>query len=333
MKTVSLGIENLCVPCHAHCRYCLLSSCGKVSGVSYERGKQLAARLFREVQEKRPDLSFFHYIGYCMDSEYLLDYIKFSQEIDSPSAKFLQLNGLAMRDDEETERFVAQLAAAGIEIIDLTFYGLREYHDRFAGRAGDFDSLIRILRAAEEKGLGVHVSVPLTKENVHQIDRLIALLKDLHPGETSLFLPHSKGRGRSLNQLRLEANDLICLSEAARAHLSNYRTEGEWLADGEAWGNPRRRTLTLALTPVEIDRFESMTLEEILDFLEKLDDQYYASIPSAEELAALYGDRSGTRLYRRFRDLHLEWQQRYLMEHNLDIWDMNDETHHFSVRT
>jgi len=38
-------------------------------------------------------------------------------------------------------------------------------------------------------------------------------------------------------------------------------------------------------------------------------------------------------LYRRFRDLYLEWQQRYIFEHGLDVWDMNDETHHFSVRT
>ena len=328
MKTVSLGVENLCVPCHAHCRYCLLSSCGSVSGVDYERGKRFAERLFREIKEKRPDLNFFYYIGYCMDCEYLRDYIEFSKQIDSPSADFLQLNGLELRDESETERFVLDLIAAKITLIDLTFYGLRDYHDRFAGRTGDFEYLMRILRSAQKDGLNVQISIPVTKENVNQIDDLLELLE----GEKiTLFLPHSKGRGRTLSHLRLEESDLELLSENAAAKLSNYHTEGAWLSDGN-FELPASRTLILALTPEQITRLESMSLEEILDYLEELDDRYYASIPPVEELAALYGDPSGTRLYRRFRDLYLEWQQKYIAEHGLDVWDMNDETHHFSVR-
>ena len=113
MKTVSLGIENLSVPCHAHCRYCLLSSCGKATGVDYERGKRFVSRLYDEVREKRPDLHFFHYIGHCIDSEYLADYIGFSQSIHSPSAEFLRLNGLRLRNDTETDRFILELVDRG----------------------------------------------------------------------------------------------------------------------------------------------------------------------------------------------------------------------------
>lgn len=331
MKTVSLGIENLCVPCHAHCRYCLLSSCGDISGVDYERGKRLAARLFREAKEKRPDLYLFHYIGYCMDSEYLRDYIEFSREIDSPAADFLQLNGLKLRNEAETECLVLELIACGIKLIDLTFYGLREYHDRFAGRNGDFDYLMQILRLARQNGLNAQISIPVTKENLHQIDELLCQLERIHCGKIVLFLPHGKGRGRTLSHLRLEAKDLEYLSEKTAAKLSNCRTESEWLADG-IFESPTRRTLTLALTPEQMASFETMTLDDILDYLEDLDDRYYALIPSVEELAKCYGDRLGTRLFRRFRDLYLEWQQRYILEHDLNLLDMNDETHHFSVR-
>ena len=88
----------------------------------------------------------------------------------------------------------------------------------------------------------------------------------------------------------------------------------------------------MALTPAEMERLEAMSLEEVVSYLEELDDAYYAAVPPCEELAKLYGDPSGTRLYRRFRDLHQEWQRRYLCEHGIDVWDMNDETHHFSVR-
>lgn len=331
MKTVSLGIENLCVPCHSHCRYCLLSSCGSISGVDYERGKQFAARLFQEAREKRTDLHVFHYIGYCMDCEYLKDYIEFSQKIDSPASDFLQMNGLKLRNEAETEQLVLELTAAGIKLIDLTFYGLKNYHDQFAGRNGDFDYLVRTLRSAERNGLNTQISVPVTKENLQQIDELLNELEKTCSGKIVLFLPHSKGRGSNLSHLRLEAQDLALLSEKAAAKLSNCRSEGEWLAERN-FEMPTRRTLTLALTPEQLAWLETMKLEEILDYLEELDDQYYRSIPSVEELADRYGNPSGTRLYRRFRDLHLEWQQKYISEHGFELWDMNDETHHFSVR-
>ena len=331
MKTISLGVENLCVPCHAYCRYCLLSSCGKSAGVDYERGKRFAKRLYEEIQAKRPELGFFYYIGYCMDDENLMDYIRFTQEIGSPSGRFLQLNGLRLRDETKTERFVSELVSAGTELIDLTFYGTKEYHDRFAGRAGDFDFLLRILKTAKQQGLNVRISIPATKENLSQLDELIGMLKAYGVGEIAVFLPHSKGRGRSLDALRLTADDLGRLSDRVRSHLSNHRTEGEWLSS-EHLEMPATRVLTLSLTPDNIEQLEAMTLEEILTYLEILDDQYYEVLPSGEDLAGLYGNKDGTRLYRRLRDLQMEWQHRYLEEHHIEVWDMNDETHHFSVR-
>ena len=51
MRTVSFSIANYCVPCHAHCRYCLLSSCGQVSGVDYERSALFAHRVLTEISE------------------------------------------------------------------------------------------------------------------------------------------------------------------------------------------------------------------------------------------------------------------------------------------
>ena len=332
MKTVSFGIENLCVPCHAHCRYCLLSSCGKATGVSYQRGKALSERLFDEAKHQRPDLKLFHYIGYCMDDVHLMDYIDFSKKIDSPSAKFLQLNGLAIRDADETKQLIGQLVSAGIETIDLTFYGTRDYHDRFAGRAGDFDYLLCLLRTANHFRLNVQVSIPVIKENIDQIDDLLRLIRTDTLGGCSLFVPHGKGRGKHLDKLRVEEEDLELLHGESKRFLSPCRTESEWLADIKK-NKAERRSLVLALSPGEIDRLEAMSLEEILGELEELDDRYYSMIPCDEDLAIRYGDPHGKRLYRRFRDLQLEWQRRYLDENCLDIWDMNDESHHFSVRT
>jgi len=330
MKTTTLAVANLCVPCHAHCRYCLLNSCGKADGVPYERGKAFAGRLYSELLEKRPDIGFYYYIGYCMDDKNLSDYIRFSKELNGPSARFLQLNGLRIRDRDETAEFMAALAGEGIETIDLTFYGEADYHDRFAGRTGDFAFLMRILEEAKRVGIIPHISMPIHKENMLQVDRLMKEFEDRQMEDLSVFLPHGKGRGQSLHQLRLTAEDRCKLSRPLQERLRANRSEAEWL-NSISSEKPERRVLTLVLNPEEMQRLEAMPAEEILCFMEELDDRYHSLMPSAESLAARYGSPSGNRLYRRFRDLKLEWEQRYIREEGLNLWDMNDESHHFSV--
>lgn len=332
MKTTALGIENLCVPCHAHCRYCLLSSCGKAEGVDYARGKKFAERLLNEAERLQTEYHVYYYIGYCMDDENLLDYIRFSQKYNAPSARFLQLNGLRFRSEQETEELICAISKAGVETIDLTFYGTKDYHDRFAGRPGDFDFLTCILRSAVKCGLNIHASCPLHKENIDQAERLLELLTGYCGENISFFLPHGKGRGHTLDSLRLTLEDQELLSESIKNHLGICRTEQEWIT-GFCGHEPQSRVLTLVLRPDNIDLLEQMTLAEIVKYLETMDDQYYAALPSTVGLLEQYGNKSGTRLYRRFRDLHLEWQQKYLAESGRNVWDMNDETHHFSIRT
>lgn len=329
MKTTSLAIENLCVPCHAHCRYCLLSSDGSVTGVDYERGKRLAERLIRELKECREDLRSYYYIGYCMDSEHLMDYIHFSREHAGPSAHFLQMNGIRLRSQSEMIKMIGDLHNAGVDTIDLTFYGTKEYHDKFAGRSGDFAALISVLDIAESCGMKVHVSCPLHKENVGQAEELLILLGNGR--ELSFFLPHAKGRGCSLNHLRLDLADYQAMSDAVKAHLGVCKTEGQLIEEASQY-DPQSRTLTLVLDPKNIETLEQMRAIDIVKKLEALDDRYYDIIPTAQQLAVLYGDQNGMRMYRRFRDLYLEWQQQYIRQYGNELWDMNDETHHFSVR-
>lgn len=50
MKTVSIGIANYCVPCHSHCKYCLLKFCGNATGVDYYKSKDLALRIQTELK-------------------------------------------------------------------------------------------------------------------------------------------------------------------------------------------------------------------------------------------------------------------------------------------
>lgn len=334
MVTTAIGIGNLCVPCRCRCRYCLLAWDGGVPGVEYERGKRFAARFMSELAQARPQLQPFYYIGYCMDTPHLADYIRFCRSTGSPSGEFLQLNGLAIRDREQTERFADTIAAAGIRTADVTFYGLQAYHDAFAGRPGDFAFLLRLAAAMARAGIELTVSLPITRENMAQTPMLLDQLENWHIKRFFAFLPHGKGRGWALNGQRLTRAEFEALPGRVRACFSprvEYRTEADWLQRGN-WPQPESRTLTLSLTGDNIDRLERMPALEIVQALEDLDERYYSFLPPPAALAARWGDPAGEKMYR-LRDLLLEYRQRHHRQYGAGVPNMDDESGNYSVRT
>lgn len=327
MKTVSFSIENLCVPCACRCRHCLLGYDGNTIGVGYEQGKDLARRLAAE-----SPIQFGYYIGFCMDTPMLFDYIAFCQKIGSPGGRFLQMNGFRERPQDEIESLMEQIKSSGVELIDLTFYGLPEYHDAFAGRRGNFSLLTKMLKAANSACLPVNISAPITEENAGQLEGLLDILSEYKTDNISLYLPHAKGRGWFLEEKRLRKSTLEQLPPTVRAHMPKVKTQSEaqWLSEN-SFPEPDKRYLTLSLTPDNFERYNVMSAEEIIGELEMLDDSFYAVIPPAAELAKLYGNPSGDRLFR-YRDLVLLWTKRYVHENGLKLHDMTDERGHFSVR-
>ena len=300
MKTLSFNVENLCVPCGCRCRHCLLRYDGNTIGVGYERGKDLARRLAAE-----SPIQFFYYIGFCMDTPMLFDHIAFCREIGSPGGRFLQMNGFRERPYDEIEGLMEQIKSSGVELIDLTFYGLPEYHDAFAGRRGDFRLLTEMLKAANSARLPVEISAPITEDNAGQFQHLLDILSEYKTDSINLYLPHAKGRGWFLEEKRLKKSTLEQLPPSVRSLMLKVKTQSEaqWLSEDE-FPEPDRRHLTLSLTPDNFERYNGISAEEIIGELETLDDTFYAAIPPAAELTKLYGDPSGDRLFR-YRDLVL----------------------------
>lgn len=330
MKTISISIENLCVPCHCGCRHCLLDSCHKATGVDYARGQAFARRFYSWMRENRPDLGGNFYVGYCNEFAELGEHISFVREF-APWFDFLQFNGLAFRNGEEIRALLGSVMERGVRLIDLTFFGLEEFHDRFAGRKGDFRYLLEIAGEAKALGLPRIASVCLTEENKGQMDALFGILREHGIERYTVFLPHAKGRGEKLAYLRLTQESFDALPQIVRNNFMRvpHKTEAQWLREGN-FPRAERRALTLALTPENIDRLEAMDPAEIIRELEEMDDAYYSAIPSMEKLARLCGKPENRQLFR-FRDLALEWQKRYIRERKPDIYDMNDERHSFSV--
>ena len=327
MKTIKLGVANYCVPCHAHCRYCLLSSCGKATGVPFERGQRLAERLIRESADSGIGISY--YIGYCMDTPFLREYLEFCRAYGMPSAKFLQMNGFHFMPPKEIDALMRMTADLGVEMMDFTVYGTGEYHDRFAGRGGDHGLLEAMLRSALAHGIAVNVSVPVIKDNLEQLDRVLDEAQRWGAEKVKLFLPHSKGRGWNLRDKRITKTDYENLSPQVKSHFSKtaVKPEAEWIR-GQEFPHPTERILTLVLPPEEADRMENMHFREILAMLEALDDENRKKMPDAEALSRRYGDPEGMRMYR-VRDLILLWRQMYGRESGESLRDIQDERSHF----
>lgn len=332
MQTVSINVSNLCVPCENRCRYCLLSWDGKLRGMDYDRSVAYARCFYDWLKENRPDLSFAFYYGYSMEHPRLLDAIDFAREMGSPGGKFLQFDGMKFRDDGEIRALLNALQARGIELIDLTFYGTREYHDRFAARQGDFDYMLRILKTANEVGLMVNCGIALSHENAHQAGKLLDILEKYRLNHVFAFVPHGEGRGETLEPVRFRQSDYEALPDRVKAvfNRQKFRPEGEWVRE-KTFSTAKKRVLTVGLTPENIDFFEKLGFAETIRYLEKLDDEYYAAIPPLKELAETYGDSDEMRIYSE-RDLYLKYQRRYIREHMLKLIDMNDERFSFSRR-
>ena len=325
MRTVSILLQTLCVPCACRCRHCLLSWSGKPVGVSWERGQAFALR-FKEWQETHsPELSFHFSFGYSMEHPQLREALRFLRRIGSPEAEYLQCDGLAMRGEAQCAAFSEMLVEEGVKHLNFTFFGLSEYHDRFAGRQGDFDLLLRMIRAAQKTGLTVSAGIALNAENAAQADALAALLRQAGCETIRLSVPHGEGRGAALEAVRLTEQAFQRLSAETQALLNRmlYRPEREWLSPG-SFTEETKRSLLISLRTDNIERYASMDFAALVSEIEALDDAYYAAFPTLPELAERYGNSSGDRFFRQ-RDLYHHYRRLCAKEFGIAVYDVTDE--------
>lgn len=323
MKTTSINILNLCVRCYNHCKYCLLSWEGKCLGIDYTRSTEYARSFYNWLKTAHPEMNFVYYFGYSMEHPDLPDAIRFMQETHSPGGEFLQFDGMKMRSRAELHELLGSIKTLGIKLIDFTFYGTQDYHDRFAGRKGDFELMMNSLEIALEKGLDVEVGIPITKENIAQIDELIAMLPEKQI-RIFLFTPHSGGRGITLLDSKITVDDYESLSTAAkqRFNRNSNKTPSEWLETDLP--TVKNRVLTLSLLPSNMELLERRSFENTLTELERMDEDYYSIVPDFQSLLAMYADYNDRRLYSR-KDLYMLYRRQYIADNKLTVSDMTDE--------
>ena len=330
MKTTSINVFTHIIPCYNHCKYCLLSWDGKVIGADYERSEKYAKRFSDWLKINHPEIKFSFYFGYSMEHPELLNTISTLKEIGSPSASFLQFDGMKMRTLAEIECFVKGLKTAGIKTLNFTFYGTKDFHDKFAGRICDYDLMINTIEGALENGLNIEVGIPAIKDNLCQLDYLIDYFEK-KVDRLLIFIPHSKGRGVNLIDHKITLADYELLSDKVKIYFNRNinKTPMEWLKSdikGEEY-----RVLNISLTNDNIEHFESQSFEETIKEIEIMDDTYYSIVPSFKELLSKYVDDIDNCLYTK-KDLYYIYQKRYIQENGLEFANVNDERYCGSIR-
>ena len=334
MKTIAVGIQNLYAPCNCACKYCLLQSCKKANGVDYYRGFKFAEKFVEWGKNKKLLSLPYYYISYCAEYPELFENISFNKSIGFIGATFLQCNGINLRTKSETEDFLYKLKVAGITNLDTTFYGDETYHDQFAARKGDYNFMMKFVKIAVEMDIKCTPSVVITEENKYMLDKLISTLSKI-AGEENVhsFLPDYRGHGYLMEGSRLTEKSFFDLSGIVKntINIRRYKTEKDWLSCNML-PEYTTRTVIITLRKDNIELLEKMSCDEIVNYIENLDDEYYNTIPTINELAQLYGDSTNTKLYR-FRDLFWKWQKRYIEDNNIKIYNVTDERFCHTIRS
>jgi MoaA/NifB/PqqE/SkfB family radical SAM enzyme len=131
--------------------------------------------------------------------------------------------------------FVRRFKANGYADVQLTFFGLSETHDWFAGRKGALDDLIRAAAQAQENDLTIHVSIMIHKRMIEELPELLRLLGThglpQQKGWTreSFTTLYPVGRAYAMEDLRPEMSQIERLPPEVTARIwAPRRPKDEW---------------------------------------------------------------------------------------------------------
>lgn len=323
--TESIMLQTLAVPCACRCRYCLLCANDAAPGADLAESDLFALRFNDWLKENRPDISFNYSFGYSMERPDMAEALDLLNSMGSETGRFLQLDGLKMRTRCELDKLFELYRKHGVQSVNLTFYGNEAYHDSFSGRKGDRALLLRTLEIANDAGISASCGYPLTSESVVFAEETLDELLNRGANRVWFFIPHSEGRGSSIEGIRLVRNELDKLpcSVSSRLNRSVFRTESEWLSSSELPAESKRM-LIISLTKENIRQYAEMGFEMLIRFAERLDEAYYSLFPSFKELAEEFGNRDGDSLFS-YRDLFSRYRRLFSKRNGIVCYDVTNE--------
>jgi hypothetical protein len=328
MEIVARGIRLSLrhAPCAHICRYCLISETRKRSMLPFTRFEQLVHRFFdwREASGRDLDIRFF--VGPSFDYDLkTLEGVGRLRARRGAMFSTLNLGGLRLRSGEALDAWLDERQAAGITDFHTSLAGYGEIHDRWNGRAGDFDYQTLILRRGGERGMGRVERLFLTQNTLPLFDRLLDIL-DAIPGAIRdrygclLFYAGLANRYEDERITEEIRDNLPARLKGIRLwRQQNWRSEREWIPIIQETTEPRKIVMKLDVNEANIEHLERLSCEEIFAECEHFYRDDYRRLPSLDTLCARYGDTSNRKIYMLSRDLEQKWMEMHQRETGIRV--------------
>jgi hypothetical protein len=312
-KGLRLSLRH--APCAHICRYCLISESRKRSALPFARFEQLVHRFHDWRQSSRSDLDIGIFVGPSFD--YDIETLQGVARLRARrGGKFqtLNLGGLRIRSGDALVEWLEERLAAGIGGLHTSLAGCGETHDRWNGRAGDFDYQLSILRLAGERGMARSEKLFVTQNTLPLFERLLDIL-DALPGEVTnrtaspFFYAGLASRYES-ERITEDIRDSLPpqINRLRPRRFDNWLSEREWIPLMlETADRPRKLMLKLDVTETNIDYLENTACNAIFAERERQYQESYRPIPSLDELCSRYGDPTNRRIYVMSRDVEGRW--------------------------
>jgi len=314
-------------PCAHICRYCLVSETRKGSKLPFARFEQLVHRFYDWRDSGRADINIRTFIGPSFD--YDIETLKGVGRLRARRGgtfEILNLGGLRVRDPDALKSWIEERQSAGIVGFHTSLAGCGKIHDRWNGRAGDFDYQISILRMAGERGMVRQERLFLTRNTLPLFDQLLDIMEAI-PGEArsrivTPFFYAGLARRYEDERITEEIRDALPerITQLRRGRFSEWWSEREWMPIlMETAGRPRKLAMKLDVHEGNIDELESSSCEEIFASQERLYREGYQRMPSLEALCERYGEPDGRKVYMLPRDLEQKWMDMHERETGVKI--------------
>ena len=247
----------------------------------------------------------------------------------------LQMNGCRFMPSDELREMFSRHKRAGYDSYMFTICGTPPVHDRWVGRAGEFEALMRMARAGADTGFRREEKVFLSVDSIPVLREVLARL-DALPG------PHSRrvfpfmyiGNAHNLEPKRISYDTLLAVPEEAYPYmdleydrpghplaLRNYASEREWCAQyaaGLLQEEEDRKYIMVRLTEENVPTLLTGDCEALYRHYCGRFASAFEQIPPLAELCKMYGDTENDRLYLRF-ELERKWVMRYLRTQRPDL--------------
>ncbi len=306
------------------CRYCSISK-KEFSNLSISRFAAVVESLIDWTAAHRPELKIFPCVNNSVDYD---DETRASavrlRRLAGQSYDVLTTGGLRIRPENEIQIWLRGWRDLNVKCVHATYAGHGAVHDRWNGRAGDFEYLIGIQRIAGQLEMKLGQSLFLTKSTRPYIEDLIAKL-DAIPAEIQyrwVFPIGYIGLGARLEDDRIDEEirnalpathlpeiawfEIRDLAFRARMDRDHFRRRGQIICVHSPLGN---QGFEYRL------KLKKSFWDEVISDLEKRTRSAYSFIPPVQELCKRYGDRNSKLIYDELIEIDRVWLDRHLREY------------------